>query len=212
MKGSGKKQLVVAALQGRGTKGPNWGEGQGVRIVVHDIPGEPTAPAWPIEVADSALHTTHNLQLVDTNGDGRDEIIVAAWEGVFILDRDPSGAGRKIKIGSGNQEAKPFKGASEVKVGRLLDGSHFFATIEPWHGFQVVVYAAGTPTEKIAARTTTAPESLWARHVVAEPLQWGHAVWCADLDSDGDDELIVGQRDPNKPGGSRAEGTGRFRF
>ncbi len=36
--------------------------------------------------------------------------------------------------------------------------------------------------------------------MIAEPLQWGHAVWCADLDGDGDDELIIGQRDPNKPG------------
>jgi hypothetical protein len=212
VKGSGRKQLVVAALQGRGTKGPNWGDGQGVRIVVHDIPGEPAATAWPIEVADSALHTTHNLQLVDTDGDGRDEIIVAAWEGVFILDRDPSGRWTKIKIGSGNQEAKPFKGASEVKIGRLLDGSHFFATIEPWHGFQVVAYAAPTPEEKIPAGTTAASESLWARHVVAEPLQWGHAVWCADLDSDGDDELIVGQRDPNKPGAAGPKGPGVFVF
>src|SRR5262249_17434591 len=26
-------------------------------------------------------------------------------------------------------------------------------------------------------------------------LKWGHAVWCADLDGDGDDELIIGVRD-----------------
>ena len=44
---------------------------------------------------------------------------MAAWEGVFILDRDPSGHWTKTKIGTGNQDAKPFKGASEVKVGRL---------------------------------------------------------------------------------------------
>src|SRR4051812_1482409 len=31
--GTGKKQLIVAPLQGRGTKGPNWGEGQGVRVL-----------------------------------------------------------------------------------------------------------------------------------------------------------------------------------
>jgi hypothetical protein len=33
--------------------------------------------------------------------------------------------------------------------------------------------------------------------VVDEPVQWGHAVWCADLDGDGNDELIIGQRDRN---------------
>ena len=47
--------------------------------------------------------------------------------------------------------------------------------------------------------------SLWSRQVIAEPLQWGHAVWCADLDADGDDELIIGQRDPNKPGATGPE-------
>ena len=142
LKGTGRKQLVVAALQGRGTKGPNWGEGQGVRVVVHDIPKEPRDAAWPVEIADSTLHTIHNLQLVDFDNDGRDEIILAAWEGVFVLDRDSSGHWAKTQIGTGNQETKPFKGASEVKAGRLANGALFIATIEPWHGFQVVVYSA----------------------------------------------------------------------
>ena len=42
--------------------------------------------------------------------------------------------------------------------------------------------------------------------MIAEPLQWGHAVWCANLDDDGDDELIIGQRDPNKPGSTARAG------
>ncbi len=48
--------------------------------------------------------------------------------------------------------------------------------------------------------------------MIAEPMQWGHAVWCADLDDDGDDELIIGQRDPNKPGTSAPRGPGIFVF
>ncbi len=38
VKGTGRAQLVVVPLQGRGTKGPDWGQGQGVRVLVHDIP------------------------------------------------------------------------------------------------------------------------------------------------------------------------------
>jgi hypothetical protein len=210
VKGSGRKQLVVAALQGRGTKGPNWGEGQGVRILVHDIPSEPGDRGWPVETADSSLHTTHNLQLIDMDGDGRDEIVVAAWEGVFTLHRDPAGLWTKTKIGTGNQDANPFKGASEVKVGRFLKNSPFIATIEPWHGFQVVVYTP--PNGASSAPTAGSPPSLWSRQVIAEPVQWGHAVWCADLDADGDDELIVGQRDANKPGSTAPKGPGVFVF
>ncbi len=40
VKGTGKKQLVVVPLQGRGTKGQNWGDGEGVRVLVFDVPAE----------------------------------------------------------------------------------------------------------------------------------------------------------------------------
>ena len=72
----------------------------------------------------------------------RDEVVLAAWEGVFLLRRDPSGKWSKVRIGSGNQESKPFKGASEVKRGRVGKARHYLATIEPWHGSQVVVYTS----------------------------------------------------------------------
>ena len=183
--GTGKKQLVVAPLQGRGTKGPDWGQGQGVRILVYPVPGDPTNVEWPSEVADESLHTTHNLQIVDVDGDGRDDILVAGWEGVFALSYDPpTGKWTKTRIGAGNQDAKPFKGSSEVKLGKLSGGRRYIAAVEPWHGFQVVVY---TPP--------ASGKGLWDRRVVDEPVTWGHAVWCADLDGDGDDELIIGQRD-----------------
>jgi hypothetical protein len=31
--------------------------------------------------------------------------------------------------------------------------------------------------------------------VLDEELKWGHAVWCADVDGDKDQELIIGVRD-----------------
>ncbi len=40
---------------------------------------------------------------------------------------------------------------------------------------------------------------MWDRHVIDEQLRQGHGVACADLDGDGNDELIIGVRDnPNK--------------
>jgi hypothetical protein len=207
--GAGKKQLVVAPLQGRGTRGPNWGTGEGARVLVFDVPAKPSEAEWPSEVADRSLHTIHNLQLIDLNGDGRDEIVLAAWEGVFVLERNVAGRWTRTQIGRGNQESRPFKGSSEVKVGRLQGGGSYIATIEPWHGYQVVVYTLP------ADRGSASPEGaapLWSRTVIAEPLQWGHAVWCANLDGDGDEELIIGQRDPNKPETSAPRGPGVFVF
>ena len=66
--------------------------------------------------------------------------MLAAWEGVFVLERNIAGHWTKTRVGSGNQESSPSKGSSEVKVGRLQGGGSYIATIEPWHGFQVVVY------------------------------------------------------------------------
>ena len=86
--GTGKKQLIVAPLQGRGTKGPNWGEGNGVRVLVYTVPADPVKGEWKSEVACDSLHTTHNLQLLDWDGDGRDDIVIAGWEGVFVLKRE----------------------------------------------------------------------------------------------------------------------------
>jgi hypothetical protein len=211
VKGTGKKQLVVAPLQGRGTKGPNWGEGLGVRVLVYDVAERPDSKEWPVEIADSSLHTIHNLQLIDLDGDRRDEIVLACWEGVYLLDRDSNGRWTKTRLGIGNQETKPFKGASEVKVGRWHTNLPYVATIEPWHGHQAVVYAPGESTESPAFGVALVRGDL-ARRVIAEPLQWGHAVWCVDLDSDGDDELIVGQRDPNRDGPGAPRGPGVYVF
>ena len=95
------------------------GQGRGSASSSTTFPRNPTIEPWPVEIADSSLHTIHNLQLVDLDGDRRDEIVVAAWEGVFVLDRDPAGHWTKTRIGTGNQDSTPSKGSSEVKVGRL---------------------------------------------------------------------------------------------
>ena len=212
--GTGKTQLITTPLQGRGTKGPNWVEGAGVKVEVFTIPDDPSSPDWPSVVADDTLHTVHNLQIVDVSADDRADILLTAWEGVFAIAWD----GEKwirTKVGTGNQETKPFKGASEVKRGRLAkpiggDGtspSEYITTIEPWHGHQVVAYF---PDRSQAIPGGTSPKPSWTRVVLAEPLAHSHAVWCADLDGDGSDETLIGQRDPNET--ATPKGPGLFVF
>ncbi|HMP17492.1 MAG TPA: VCBS repeat-containing protein, partial [Gemmatales bacterium] len=59
------------------------------------------------------------------------------------------------------------------------------ATIEPWHGDQVVLYE---PSENDW-------EKPWKRTVLDKELKWGHALAWADLNGDGKQELVVGVRD-----------------
>ena len=94
-------------------------------------------------------------------------------------------------MGSGDQQSRPNRGASEIKLGHLgQGGSRYIATIEPWHGNQVVVY-----TEPDSSAASGDGEWLWNRHVLDDQLKWGHAVVCADLDVDADEELVIGVRD-----------------
>jgi FG-GAP-like repeat len=190
--GSGKSQLLVGPLMGRNsTAARNWMDGAPLRLLAYRIPANPATDRWVPDVIDESLHVMHNFWPIPAaRGKGMD-ILTASYEGVHRLTHGHKGW-TKIKVGTGNQ-AMPDKsrGASEVKQGMLKGGKPYFATIEPWHGNQVVVY---TPPSD--------PTEMWERHVVDEKLKWGHAVWCADLDGDGSEELIIGVRDnlSGKPG------------
>jgi hypothetical protein len=155
-----------------------------VRLLAYKIPADPAHDAWQPQVLNDELHVCHNFWPGDFDGDGRTDVLVASFEGVHLLAADDAGRWRLQQLGAGNQQTAPNRGASEIKPGRFADGSRYIATIEPWHGNQVVVY-----TEPASAG------ELWTRHVLDETLQWGHAVWCVNLDDDGDDELVIGVRD-----------------
>jgi hypothetical protein len=187
--GDGREELIVSPLHGRGNRGPNY-EGAGVRTLRYKMPADPTKQEnWKAEVINDDVHVSHNLWPTDLNRDGKLDLLLASFEGVSLVEQTGEGPWKRTLIGSGNQETKPNRGASEIKHGRLRDKSDYLATIEPWHGFQVVVYI---PPETSGANSAS---KLWSRHLLDDELAWGHAVWCANLDDDPDEELIIGVRD-----------------
>jgi hypothetical protein len=126
----------------------------------------------------------HNFAPIPAQSGKGMDVLTASYEGVHRLSRQAD-KWVKRKLGTGNQDnPRSNRGASEIKLGKLKSGVEYIATIEPWHGYQVVVY---TPPTKAG--------ELWTRQVLDDQLRWGHAVWCADLDGDGDEELIIGVRD-----------------
>jgi hypothetical protein len=184
--GSGKPALVVGPLMGRNaTKEKNWTDGEPVRLSAYCIPKDPTKDRWVSEPIDQNLHVMHNFSPIPALGGKGMDILTASYEGVHRLSRDGD-KWKREHIGAGNQATpNASRGSSEIKMGKLKDGTPFIATIEPWHGNEVVVYTPSINKEK----------KLWDRHVLDDKLKWGHAVWCADLDGDGSDELIIGVRD-----------------
>jgi hypothetical protein len=123
-----------------------------------------------VEVADSSLHIVHNFITVGP------EIWLASAEGVFALRRGEQGKWSKRLIGEGSP--------GEISLGRT-GGERHLATVEPWHGQNVVVYAENG--------------GAWKRTVIERGLNQAHALGWADFDGDGNDELVAGWR--GKPWG-----------
>jgi hypothetical protein len=182
--GKGKPALLVGPLFGRNsTSKMNYMDAP-LRLLAYRIPKDPTRDRWTPEVIDESLHVMHNFAPVPAKGGEGMDVLTASYEGVHRFSRDAE-KWVKRKLGTGNQDnPKSNRGASEIKLGKLRGGAEYLATIEPWHGHQVVVY---TPPAKGG--------ELWTRQVLDDKLRWGHAVWCADLDGDGDEELVIGVRD-----------------
>jgi len=180
---SGSFDLVMVPLHGRGNK-PATGEGTGVHIIAYHRPAEPGGK-WTSSVLDDSLHKAHNFDPVQWDSDPEQELLVASMEGVHLLDRH--GEHSSLTQLSGTESG----GAGEVRLGRLENGRRFFATVEPMHGTNLVVYIEpATKTDK----------GLWPRHVLDSSLVDGHALACGDLSLKGGDQIVVGWRAMGKAG------------
>ncbi len=183
--GNGHKELIVAPIMGRNAKAPLWDVG--VKLAFYRVPTPPTTEPWNPIIIDDRLTVLHGLCIVDWDHDGRDDILTASFEGVHLYQSQGQGdriSWKKTQLGSGEQTDPAKRGSSEIGLGKLgRENARFLATIEPWHGDKVVVY---TPASE--------PDALWQRAVIDATFNEGHALICADLDADGQDEIIAGYR------------------
>jgi len=169
-------QIACKTLHGKDSKP---GEGAGAVCFTLKKPSDPFTGKWEREMIQNELHITHNFWPVDWDGDGKDEVLIAGLEGVFLL-KGSGGAWAKTKIGDGDPVKK---GAGEIKVGRLPGGKRYVATVEPWHGHSSAVYIEPDKADQ-----------PWRRQVLVENHKGGHAVWAADLTNSKVDSLVVGFR------------------
>jgi FG-GAP-like repeat len=59
--------------------------------------------------------------------------------------------------------------------------TRFVGAIEPWHGNQVAMYRKDS-------------KGNWQRQVIDDGLDQGHTILTADLNGDGNDEIVAGDR------------------
>ena len=175
--GTGRAQLVVSPL--------NKSDGeQGVRLTAFKIPDKPKTEAWPRTVMDATLNRMHNHWHV-TGGDGEPaRTLTASQEGIHLVGIN-NGNWFKHQYHKGASGDSPnARGAGEIKDGKLSKQTTFITTIEPMHGTSLVVYTAGN-----------SPDKPLERRVLDDTLRRGHALWTADVDGDGADEIICGHSD-----------------
>lgn len=170
--GNGKKVLVNQPLTGAHAEAPEYRDHT---PLVFYRPGE-----WKRElIGDENEGVVHGIYVIDWDGDGRDEILTASFVGIDLYKLAKDGRWSRTEIAKGDPAPWPKGGSSDVAVGRA-GGKRYLAAIEPWHGNQVVVYRQ--------------KGDVWERRVIDDSLVDGHRIWTADLNGDGDDEIIAGFR------------------
>lgn len=183
--GKGKPQLVISPL--------NKTVGNGVRLTALEIPEKPQKGHWKRTILDDSLNRMHNHWHFKTD-DSTVKTLTASQEGIHLITKTMDDW-EKIKIDSGMPGKKPKEmGASEIKNSMLPDGRMLIATIEPMHGTSLVVY-----------RQSKTDPNKFERQVLDDTFKRGHALWMADVDGDGMDEIIVGHSD-TAPGENRKRG------
>lgn len=177
--GTGRPQLVVSPLN-RSVDGR-----PGVRLLAFEIPAQPKTDRWSLTEIDDTLNRIHGHTHIDWDGDGKTDTVTASEEGLNLFKKTNDGF-QKTLLGAGAANSRSeLRGAGEVKIGKLKSGVRFVATIEPMHGTTAAIHIGNGISPLPLVRTP-----------IDESLRAGHAVWTADLDGDGSDEVLIGHREP----------------
>lgn len=183
---SNRLAAVIAPLHGRGNVD---GRGDPVRIEAF-VPDPNDAKAAPRrELLDASLHKTHNIDVFDfLPAVPGEEVLVIGEGGAKVCSRSE---------GKWKSEAiAGIRDGGEIRATRDANGKRLIATIEPMHGNVLALYReqeGGT----------------FSRTELDSTLAEGHALAFADLDLDGNPEVVAGWRQKDAQGevGIRAYST-----
>jgi hypothetical protein len=163
---SGKYYLIVLPLHGRGNKG---GEGNGVKVLAYEFPKD-VHGEWQIHTISDELHMTHNMFIAES-AENKTAIYVASKEGIKVISEPFD---RKNPLGTTYAEGRDHS-SGEIKVAK-----NFFATIQPMHGNNLVIYDG---PDRITLDTA---------------MNEGHALGLADFTKAGYSQVVAGWRNPDR--------------
>ena len=129
----------LAAAWAKTRRGPTYAE-HGTPLLAYQVPADPVkGPGSRKSSATTFTSRTISRSPIST-ATASPTSCSSASKACICSSARPTANGSGRGIGAGNQETSPNKGSSEIKLGKLAGGANYIATIEPWHGHQVVVY------------------------------------------------------------------------
>ena len=171
IEGTGNRVLVNVPLIGSQAIAPEYRDH--VSLLMYR-PGE-----WKREViTDSEEGVVHGILPTAWDNGKRESLLSASFLGVYAL-QFAKGQWKRTLVVKGDPAEWPKSGSSDVTAGHL-GRERLIAAIEPWHGNKVVIYRQD--------------KGAWRRHVIDETIADGHTIVAGDFNGDGNDELIVGER------------------
>lgn len=192
-----RPELVVAPIFGPAASPPTYGDPP--RIAIFQTGPDPRVGQWKRfdETGRTRHPVLHAIEVTRAVPDRDISSVILTADNLGVTQvaplRDFRGWHKWLQVPGAIGEP-PHRGCSEVHRGRFADGRMFYATIEPWHGRDVVVYLARFDLEHEAGRFVKKFKGFVRRTVLDGTLAEGHALWVADVDGDGDDEVFAGHR------------------
>jgi aldos-2-ulose dehydratase/isomerase family protein/VCBS repeat protein/FG-GAP repeat protein len=180
--GDGKKELVNAPLVGARSAAPTYDQDKTPLFLYRQND-------WKrLTITNDINGIIHRVRPIAWDGNKRDQLLVASFDGIQLWRASGRGADLKwtseLLSPGHNTDKAPKLGASDVAVGKQ-NGKRFLAAIEPWHGQEIVVY--------------TDRGGKWERRVIFNGMTEGHEVAVADLNGDGRDDIVAGDRNAKSP-------------
>ena len=134
--------LIIAPLFGPEAAPPDYQQAPATILRVSMNRSTPVHELRFEEVATRLV--LHAIEVIDVNNDGLADILTADNGGALSLLQKPGQRAdvkpkwESVPLIAGVSGLPPKRGCSEVHLGRA-DNRRFLATIEPWHGTEVVV-------------------------------------------------------------------------
>ena len=180
--------LIIAPLFGPEAKPPGYQ--QAPAVILSYTPKAQGSQRESNFQKEFSSYVLHAIEVIDFTGDGQPDILAADNQGVQLIHyqtpepaRHSQSPWRSVPLVAGAPGEAPKRGCSEVHLGRA-NGKRFIASVEPRHGTQVAVWTESDPRSL----------NFGPRTVIDDTLSDGHALWVADVDGDGDDEIFAGHR------------------